>query len=358
MTAARPLIVTADDRLLDDLLHLADQAGVEPHVQRDAFGDRNAWAAASLVIVGTDALAGAVRARLPWRAGVLVVGCEPRDRIPWERVRALGVECVIALPTEQGWLAERIARTLEPSAPCPVVCVVGGRGGAGASTLAAALGLAATRLGLHCVLLDADPLGGGLDLLMGVENGDGWRWADLGAATGTPSTDLAALLPRVPAAGPGDLQVLSAGRDDGPDIPADTMRSVLATATAGAELVVVDLPRTLGPAARAALTAADSVLLVVPADLRSTVAAGRVLDALGPGLNLHVVVRGPAPSGLTPAIVAGSLGLPLAGSVRADRRLPAETDRGTPPGARPGSPWADFALGYLHRQGAGRRGAA
>jgi CO dehydrogenase nickel-insertion accessory protein CooC1 len=60
----------------------------------------------------------------------------------------------------------------------------GGRGGAGASVLATALALTASRLDRPTMLVDADPYGGGLDLVLGAEKTGGLRWPDLAGTRG------------------------------------------------------------------------------------------------------------------------------------------------------------------------------
>ncbi len=60
----------------------------------------------------------------------------------------------------------------------------GGRGGAGASVLAGGLAVTAARRGLRTLLIDADPLGGGVDLVLGWESLDGLRWPSLSQASG------------------------------------------------------------------------------------------------------------------------------------------------------------------------------
>lgn len=350
---ARPLLITADPLLLEDLLRVADIAGVQVQVEADAGADPAAWGSAPVVLLGTDAADGVVRRGLPRRPGVLLVGRDLDDANVWHLAVATGAEHVTVLPDANDWLLGRLAQAAVVARRAPVVCVLGGRGGAGASTLAAALGMAAARLGRRCTLLDADPLGGGLDLLLGVEELEGLRWSDLPGERATCSAEeLHRALPVLPTHGRGELRLLSADRaipPENPEIKATAMRTALAAARGRCDLVVVDLPRHPDPAAREALGAGGPVLLVVPAELRATVAAGRVVNALGPGLDLQVVVRGPAPSGLSPAMIAAGLGLPLAGRVRVDRKLAAEAERGTPPGARPGSPWAQFAADWLVR---------
>jgi hypothetical protein len=89
---------------------------------------------------------------------------------------------------------------------------------------------------------------------------------------------------------------------------------------------------------------------VVPAEVRATAAAARVVTALERvcgAPDLRVVVRGPAPSGLSAHVVAAGLGLPLAGHVRADRRLAAALERAEPPGPAGRSPWAAFCDRFL-----------
>ena len=57
--------------------------------------------------------------------------------------------------------------------------------GVGASTLAAILARELNERGLKCVLVDADLQGGGLDVLLGVENEDGSRRGESSAPLGT-----------------------------------------------------------------------------------------------------------------------------------------------------------------------------
>src|SRR2546421_294935 len=81
---------------------------------------------------------------------------------------------------DEPWLVDRIADAAEGiGEPALTIGVVGGRGGAGASTLACALAVTAARSGHRTMLIDGDPLGGGLDVLLGGERAGGLRWPDL-----------------------------------------------------------------------------------------------------------------------------------------------------------------------------------
>jgi secretion/DNA translocation related CpaE-like protein len=206
--------------------------------------------------------------------------------------------------------------------------VIGGRGGAGASVLAGGLAITAARSGLRTLLIDADPLGGGLDLVLGWEQLEGLRWPALSQADGR--VDAPALVRALPSRG--DLVMLSWDRGDLLALPVEAMAATMDAGRRGRDLVVVDLPRQLDDAAVIALQAADQVLLVVPAELRATAAAARVVANAQPHCaELSVVVRGPAPGGLKAREVARALDLPLAGTLRPEPGLSRGLERGEAP---------------------------
>ena len=126
------------------------------------------------------------------------------------------------------------------------------------------------------------------------------------------------------------------------------MNSVLAAARRSTDLVVIDLPRRIDPASEVALGAADITLLVCPAEVRATAAAGRVAAVVGLlSADLRVVVRGPAPSDLPASVVAEALGLPLAGWLRAEPRLAQALENGQAPGRHGRGPLAAFCGRFL-----------
>ena len=350
----RPLLVSSDEVLVDDLVRLAAVAGVELLVVGEAGTARASWAGAPLVLVGDDQAAAVVRATLPRRGGVVVVGSNQDDAGVWRRGVAVGAEHVVFLPEAESWLVERLGDASDDERRALVLCVAGGRGGAGATTLAAALAFAGMRRQLRTLLVDADPLGGGIDLVLGGEDAPGLRWPDLVAARGRVAPDsLCSSLPAVEA-----LTVLSWDRGDVLDITREAIESVLSAGVRGTELVVVDLPRRADVASEVALAMADRAFLIVPAEVRAVAAAGRVAASVGLlTADLQVVVRGPAPSDLEPEVVATSLGLPLAGSCRAEPGLAAALDRGDPPGRTRG-PLARLADRLLEDVTASRSSSA
>ena len=341
--AGRTLVLSADEELVDDLLRLASAAAVELVVVPEAGAARGTWGAAPLVLVGDDQAAAVIDAGLPRRRGVVVVGRSLDAPGIWQRAVAVGAEQVVFLPEAEGWLVDRLADSADVGATGLVLCVVGGRGGGGATTLAAALAFAGLRRRMRTLLVDADPLGGGIDLVLGGEDAPGLRWPDLASARGrvAPSA-LSASLPEVDA-----LTVLSWDRGDLLEVGADAISSVLTAGAKAADLVVVDLPRRADSAAEVALAMADRCFLVLPAELRAIASAGRVasgIASLTP--DLRVVVRGPAPSALDAEVVAQALGLPLAGRCRPEPGLASALERGDPPGRTRG-PLATLADALL-----------
>ncbi|WP_315097899.1 pilus assembly protein FlpE, partial [uncultured Cellulomonas sp.] len=175
-----------------------------------------------------------------------------------------------------------------------VVGVLGGRGGAGASTLAAAVARQLARR-TATVLVDLDRASGGIDVLLGLEAADGVRWPDLADARGEVSgADVLALLPRW-----GACAVLSADRArPGPPEPA-VVADVLHALTAEAGALVLDVDRGAVVAGESLVRACDAVLVVAPRDLRTVAGILAMRPHLGdPAVPTWLVVRGPAVGGL------------------------------------------------------------
>lgn len=327
--ARRPLVVTADEALLDELLRLAAAADVEVDVATDPPAARGRYTTASLVVIGADQAQPCRRARLPGRPDVVLVTAGGDDEPePWAHAEALGAGHVAVLPAAEPWLVDRFARSGAAEQPAPVVGVVGGRGGAGASVLATGLATTALHRGWRVLLVDGDPLGGGLDLVMGWEDEHGVRWPEFALTDGrVPGDALVGALP-----GRGDLALLSFDREQSAPVSPEAMSAVLAAGRGARDLVIVDLPRHLDAAAEVALQAARETLLVVPAEVRAVTAASRVAAQAGEHCErLRVVVRGPSPGRLSTEDVGSSLRLPVAGSLRPEAGLPAAVEGGMPP---------------------------
>jgi cellulose biosynthesis protein BcsQ len=210
----------------------------------------------------------------------------------------------------------------------PLVAVVGGCGGAGASTLAVCLAVTALQLGCATALFDADPLGGGLDSLVdmatttppakraggrGGRSGRDGGYGD-GSLHGPDS-------PRWPHPGrrrpAGELSLVSWSIRDGETIPVTGMRNALRDLRRETDLVVVDLPRMIDDSAQLALSEATHSLVIAQVSERAAVAASRLLPKLtAVGPRPELVARFPGRDDMTPREFADLLGLPLAGVVR------------------------------------------
>jgi secretion/DNA translocation related CpaE-like protein len=335
---ARPLIVTRDETLLDGLLRLAAAAGVTPEVVSDPGLLRQPWLTAPMVVVGDDVVAEVDAATLGRRAHVYAVLTGADDIDSWRAALDAGAEKALVLPGAESFLRDRFADTADgvPSSGL-TVCLTGGCGGAGASTFAAALGATAARAGLRVLLVDGDPLGGGIDLALGSERAEGARWPDLVGTAGRVSAP--SLLQALPAHG--SLSVLSWDRNDLITLPGSVMAGVLAAGRRGSDLVVVDLPRRVDASTREALLAADVSYLLVPAEVRAVAAAARVSREIATvARRVDLVVRGPGPAGLHGHLVAETLELPLAVEMRPDRGVVADIDLGLGPWGRARGPLA------------------
>ncbi|MFF5296845.1 septum site-determining protein Ssd [Paractinoplanes globisporus] len=327
-----PLVVTADQELLDDLLRLAAAGGSEVVVAPDPVAARAELAAAPFVVLGADLVIACLRARLPRHPRVVIVGRHTWPPGVQEAVKRLGPVHVCLLPAAEAWLVDRFAdqRPEPPPASARTLAVIGGCGGAGASTLAAGLAVTAVRAGHRTLLVDGDPLGGGLDLMLGWERLGGLRWSALARAGGR--VDPPALLNSLPRRG--DLVLLSFARDESPLVPSEAMAAALDAGRSARDVIIADLPRHLDDPAVLALEAADRAVLIVPAELRATAGAARIARTIRAHRDdLSLVVRGPAPGRLKPEHISRALGLPLAGSLRPDPEMCRQIEYGRAPAA-------------------------
>lgn len=351
------LAVLTEPSLRAELDRMAAAVGVRiVHAGGAPAVSRKNWAAAAAVLLDEAAAQGCGQVGLPRRARVFVVTAAEPATATWSAAIAAGAERVLRLPGQDHELIRGLADAVEAvrddGVRGDVVAVVGGCGGAGASLFATALAHAAA----GALLVDLDPWGGGLDLLVGCETTPGLRWPDLALQGGRltwPAVRDA--LPRYRG-----ISVLS-GTRRAYDLEPGPVDAVIDAGRRGAVTVVCDLPRRLADAAQAALDAADLVVVVTPCHVRgcaATAAMAESLTALNP--NVGLVVRGPAPGGLRATEVAEVTGLPLLAAMRAQPQLADQLERG---GLRPGrrSPLTAAArrvLAVLSRAGSPQIGRA
>lgn len=276
--------------------------------------------AVTVFVADTHAEQVASRA-LPHRDGVYLVGSDELTLSSWSV--PLGAR-VILLPEGGAWLGAVLDEGTT-RARAPVVALVGGSGGLGASTLACALAYRAARLPGGAALVDLDALGGGIDLLLGAEQVDGWRWPRLNAADGHLG-DLRPYLPVVDG-----VSVVSMSRGPGLDLAREPLAAIVGSLRRTHGLVVMDTGRSLTAAAREGMRLASRRLLLVSGRIRG-VAAARQFVRAHQLEQVDLVLRRSTRGSLPAEVVADALGFPVIAEIPDDPRLVGAAEQGEPPG--------------------------
>lgn len=300
------VLFSADAAVVAQVRHLADLAGVGLRVAAPGDPDR-----------AGEALTAVHDARSPAGADRLELRSDDPD-----------VPAAVVLPGEAEVLLDALV-AVAGTRRARTVGVVAAHGGAGATVLAATLARACVQAGAATALVDLDPAGGGLDLLLGLEHDPGQRWADVEAAQGALLPErLALALPQWHL-----VRVLSGDRRGGPGNAVTTRGAVRALAQ-GHDVVLLDLPRqVLGPGPeRAWLGRCTDVVLVGRDDVRGAAAVVAAAQALAGRVATHLVVRTRTPDMGAAEEVAAWAGVELAARMRDERALPAGIEHGVAPG--------------------------
>jgi secretion/DNA translocation related CpaE-like protein len=304
----RPLLITSNQDLIDEVVAIATSRAIEMRVEGSLALARPLWLSAPAILVGSDVLAECESTSLPRRNAVAVVAADTNsdtsERQMWRTAVHLGAENVLLVPTNSSAVAEMLSVSLEgPARFGRVVTLSAGSGGAGASTVALALAQLAVKSGVKTLLIDADPYGGGLDLLAGIEDGDGIRWGALLDAHGrvaAPAFEEG--LVKV-----GGVSLLSFGRDEFAIPDSAISESVLDTATRVFDLVIIDCGR--DSFSDAFITRSHLNLVVVRNHVRATAAAAARLRELGKGSAETKVLIARDAHGIDTESIARALGV-------------------------------------------------
>ena len=324
MTSAPPvvLLVVSDAELAAGTDRIA--AAVGARTVRAQTPGRRSWLAAAAVVVDAPGALRCVQAGLPRRDGVALVGAEEPSANSWSAAIDIGAQHLCVLPAQDADLVRHLAWAMESGSVAgrggPVLAVASGRGGGGASVFSAALAAYAD----DALLVDLDPCGGGIDLLLGGESAPGLRWPELHVHSGRLSwVALREVLPRR-----NGVSILSGTRRFH-EIDPGAVTAVVDAGRRGGATVVCDIPRQLTPAAICAVQFADLVVVVTSCDVRAIAATTAMLGALrsvNPAVGL--VVRGPSPGGLLAREVATAAAAPLLAAMRPESMLAARLERG------------------------------
>ncbi|MCH1867762.1 septum site-determining protein Ssd [Nocardioides sp. CFH 31398] len=325
----RPLLVTGDETLLEELLRLAAAAGVTPEIAADPAGVLRAWSTAPCVLVGGDVVARAARAAPERRDGVHVVAWQA-GADTFRAALTLGAREVCELPRAESHLVALLLELADAGRPPgPVVGVVGGSGGSGATTLACTLAQVGAAHG-PTLVLDCDPQGPGADRVLGLEGRPGVRWDVL--ARGGGRLGAGALRDAVPSHGgvgvltwPPDVAAVDAV--DGV-AHREVAREAVAAGRRGHALVVLDLPRGGDDHVVELAGRCDLVLVVVVGSVPAVASALRTCARLRDAATLGLVVRG---RGLAPEELARVADLPVVGVLPEARGIAESVDLGLGP---------------------------
>lgn len=303
---ARAALRSGDRHLVERVRRLCALAGVELEVRPPGSGPPTT---AAVLLDDRADLSGAA-----WR-----------ESAAGREVLEIG-EGALRLPADAEVLLEALSRAATPRR-ARVVGVVGAVGGVGTSALAAVLARLAVVAGRTSALVDLDPAGGGLEVLLGIEHDPGPRWCDvLTERGGFPPDRLMAALPQWQG-----VRVLSSDVRGGVAGGQPVALDALSALTRAADALVLDLPRSvLAPdAEREWLALCDDTVLLTACDTRAAAAAAAAVSVLG---ETRLVVRGPAVGTLLPEDVADVCARPLAAVLRPERAFVAGVERGLSPG--------------------------
>jgi len=319
------LLMHVGTDLADDVCRCAVAAGYTVTAGDHGTGD---WLRADVVVVDDHAVTPLVQSGVSRRRGVLLVCGAQASAQAWQEAMTLGADDGFVLPDEEARLVAALSELRVPArSDGRVVAIVGGHGGAGATTLAAATALAAAQSadGRRVLLIGPDELGAGIDLVLGVEAAGGPRACDLVANAGRLSHT--ALHDALPQAGRG-LSVLAAGRGSPGGVRIESVAAAADAGRAGGDVVVLDAPRTQARLRHELVARADLVVVVTRAFLPSLWAARATCADIAEHVRgeLGVVVRGPVPSGIALPELAWAVGAELLASYRADPSLPSRLD--------------------------------
>lgn len=275
---AEILLLTQNSDLVFHVEEIADSMEVSVHRSDNPFLVHLDWSSYRYILVGSDLANECGDARLPRRSGIAIIHCD-RDPGPettawerelWKHAVTLGAANVVGLPSAEFWLRDALTDIRHRNEPLsPLIAVMPGSGGAGASTLSINLGLRAVSQGVSAVVIDTDPVGGGLDLTLGAEEQQGVRWSDIDPGSGRIAAET--LVNALPVFN--GLSFLSYGRAKIHLPETEVLAAVVDAARRAFDLVIVDVPRGLTSASELLVSQADLSVIAVRNHVRSVAAS-------------------------------------------------------------------------------------
>ncbi|MGH2679604.1 MAG: AAA family ATPase [Actinomycetota bacterium] len=331
---ARIVLALEAPEVAEEVMHFLDRSG-RARVVATAADDRQLAEAVrqlepDAVVAEPSLLAGA-------KAPGVVFALDVRESVSSLRtaIRA-GAAGYFLWPKERdellGAAAAALRRARRTTSRGTVLAVHGGRGGAGVTFVATHLAAAFARRS-SVVLIDADPVFGDVAQMLGAPAGEDAEPMHTFADAASLGDDL----------GPEQLRgalwrhgsevdvLLPPSPEEAARLGPDELRLVTDAATETAEVVILHLPRALGPMTLAGAEAADRLLEVLTLDVVSFRASSRAMEAFAP---LHLegraafVVNRAARSEVTPDDVRRVFGEPAIAVFPLDRAIRSAQERG------------------------------
>lgn len=277
-----PLLITQDSNLRLRIERLASSIGLTLEYSDNPFRVHSQWSAYPYIIVGSDLAQECCEARLPRRShialahldGVTISEQGSWERALWQSAVTLGAENVVGLPSGESWLREALGDARGHESLGKLISVVPGSGGSGASTFAVNIGLRAVSQGKKVLLIDADRLGGGIDLTLGTEEVVGTRWHDIDPGSGRIAAHtLESALPKFQG-----LSFLSFGRSGSNGPEQEVLAAVVDAGRRAFELVIIDMARELTSESELIVSNADCTVISVRNHVRPVAASARVRE--------------------------------------------------------------------------------
>jgi pilus assembly protein CpaE len=223
--------------------------------------------------------------------------------------------------------AARREGDLEAGESGTAIAVYPARGGAGATFLATNLAAAFARLGAGVALVDLDLSHADVSAVLTEPDGEG-SLGDLAAVADELSAEH---VDRIARSHPGGFRLVTAPPGAPHEVGSGLVDAVVGVLRRSFHITVLHVPRSLDPWARAALDAADLVLLVTTLDVPAVRAGRRALDHLDDGPlreRCRLVVNRATRGELVAGDVAEALGVRIAGVIPFDRSVERAQNRG------------------------------
>jgi MinD-like ATPase involved in chromosome partitioning or flagellar assembly len=203
-----------------------------------------------------------------------------------------------------------------------ILGVTGGKGGPGATVLAANLAIAMARMGKQCLLVDLDPTGGDIGAYLGPERLDPKRGLLPLLKLERSAIACEAVKRESQEVAPG-LTVLLGSLRPAADLLAGRTADVLRSADRTTDVVVADLGRSVPSSPMLdGLSEVDGLFLAARPDLQGALAAERALSLIGNEASVQVVaIKVRRRRAADVAELSEALGRPIVASVPELRTL-------------------------------------